>query len=106
MLAYLDDWLFLHSSLHGTREMIGKVLADCRKTHVQINFEKSHLSPSRRLEKHLGFTLDFSGSGTITVPQDRWDRLRQDILSLLRAADLVKSVPVTPPCGEHHWPNH
>ncbi len=74
--------------------MIDKVLEDCRKAHVQINFEKSRLSPSRHLEKHLGFTLDFAGSGTITVPQDRWDRLRQDIVSLFRAAELDKKVPV------------
>ena len=73
--------------------MIDKVLEDCRKAHVQINHEKSHLSPSRQLEKHLGFTLDFAGSGTITVPQDRWDRLRQDIETLLRAAELHRKVP-------------
>ena len=74
--------------------MIDKVLEDCRKAHVQINHEKSHLSPPRQLEKHLGFTLNFSGSGTIAVPQDRWNRLRQDIGTLLRATELDKKVPV------------
>jgi hypothetical protein len=49
--------------------MIDKVLEDCRRAHVQINFDKSRLSPSHHLEKHLGFTLDFADPAPSRFPR-------------------------------------
>ncbi len=87
MLAYLDDWLFVARSAKETREVIRRVRRYCLRAHVNISFEKSHLIPSRRLAKHLGFTLDFAGDGTIEVPQERWDHLHRGVSSLRRSIE-------------------
>ncbi len=43
--------------------------------------------------RHLGFTLDFAGDGTIEVPQDRWDHLQRGVTDLLRSTERGERVP-------------
>ncbi len=93
MLAYLDDWLFIARSAEEAREVIRRVRRDCWRAHVNINFEKSHLVPAQRLVRHLGFTLDFAGDGTIEVPPDIWDQLQRGVAGLLRSAEQGERVP-------------
>ncbi len=68
MQAYQDDWLFVARSAEEAREVIRRARRDCLRAHVNINFEKSHRIPARKLARHLGFTLDFAGDCTIEVP--------------------------------------
>ena len=59
--------------------LLGKVVDDCKRACVSINFDKSHLVASHYLPKHLGLSLDFSNKGTFSVPDDRWLQLQTDI---------------------------
>ena len=61
---------------------------------MNINFEKSNLIPSRKMVKHLGFSLDFAGDGTIEVPRDRWEQLQQGVAQLLQHAEKGRRVHV------------
>jgi hypothetical protein len=70
MLAYLDDWLFVASSVAEANKISQTVIADTKRAHVNINYEKSSLSPSTCIT-HLGFDID-TIEGMLTVPSKRW----------------------------------
>ena len=42
-MAYLDDWMFLAQPRASVADLLSKVLEDCDKARVAVDFEKSHL---------------------------------------------------------------
>lgn len=91
VLGYLDDFLFfipsLWSSSHANT-VSDLVLKTFQAAGLSINFEKSHLSLSPRLE-HLGFVVDLD-KGRFEVPESRWSALQALVSSVLKR----KRVPV------------
>jgi hypothetical protein len=81
MLAYLDDWQFVASSVAEANTISRTVIVDKERAHVNINYAKSSLSPTTRIT-HLGFDIDTS-KGMFTVRSERWRSAQTRIESLL-----------------------
>jgi hypothetical protein len=86
VLPYLDDfWFGLSASLSEqarsfTRDWVLRVFEDAGLT---IQRSKSHLTPTRRLERHLGFTVD-TALGRFEVADERWTRMQSTVAQALK----------------------
>ena len=81
-LNYLDDFLFMCGpSESAALAQQARVLQVFRESGLTINKGKSVLKLSRQV-KHLGFAFD-SASGNLTIPQERWVALQQQVSKLV-----------------------
>jgi hypothetical protein len=81
MLAYLDDLLFVASSVAEANKIPRTLIADTKRAHMNIKYGKSSLSPSTCIA-HLGFDIDTT-KGMFTVPSKRWRSAQRWIESML-----------------------
>ena len=82
VLVYIDDWLIWGSSKEESLRNTEIVIEVLQRRGFLINFQKSHLTPTQRIE-WLGILWDLE-SGHLSLPQDKVDTLMKDIPKFLR----------------------
>ncbi|CAL4207917.1 unnamed protein product, partial [Meganyctiphanes norvegica] len=102
--SFLDDFLLLHGTQEGLREVTSVVLSLFEKLGFRVNFKKSLLTPSQTV-KYLGvlFHLD---SLTLSLPHSKILQISTLCLETLRHSSLPSSIgePVRSPqfCSGHN----
>ena len=83
LFQYLDDWLSLQWSYRMTDRSTGQLLDLCSRLGLLVNFQKSELVPTQRIE-FLGEILDFSLERAFPTPARR-DEITTQISNVLLA---------------------
>ena len=78
---YLDDILLLGSTAHQVTKHLQILLHDLHASGMQVNYEKSTLSPTQNVT-HLGFTLDLK-NGFLQVPSEKLKNVRKELGKLI-----------------------
>ena len=85
VLPYIDDfWFGLSASLSEQSRIFVRdwVLSVFSSAGLTIQLSKSHLTPTRRLARHLGFVVDLA-LGRFEVAEERWSRLQATVTQVL-----------------------
>ena len=94
IVAYLDDFLIIAKSKKEARRKTKKFVNLLLHLGIVINWEKSVLSPSRKIE-FLGHTVD-SASIEVRVPRKKRLRLVNELKLFLNARKDIKKPMARP----------
>ena len=83
--CYMDDILILATTPEKCSRATTTVMRTLERFGWKINTEKSCLNPSQRVD-YLGFTIETSGTPTITVQKDKLTAIKKEIRRLLTSA--------------------
>ena len=78
---YLDDILVVGSNKKLVERHRNLIVEDLENSGMLINYEKSILEPSQKLQ-HLGFQVDFE-KGLLQVPGEKLKSVRRELVKLL-----------------------
>jgi len=82
LVTYIDDWLFMASSILKCRESGNTIISLLEKLGFPINYKKSQLSPSNKIE-YLGLKID-SHASEISVPERRVAKALANIKAIMK----------------------